>query len=448
LKRIPSCTAMAVLALMTTSVSGEAAEPAAPLLRLEDALALASGSNHSLAASGLELDKVMERTQALRTRRYPSFRFDAVGLQLLNSPELNNPSGTLGTSPTVGPIPLIDTTNKTTATAVAVVSQPITQQYRLALQLDSLQLEHQIATEDLRKDRQRVTADVKSSYYHLSATSAGIEALRDLVKAIEDVDALTTRYLAEGRVLRSEALEVKARLARERQALSATENGFDTEHERLNQLLGRDLGTPYRVATPSELVSLEQQLSLESVRQKAVENRPEIRKDTLRIEKAATARKIADSQWIPDVSLFASYARNINYTVVPKEIATAGVWLTWEPWDWGRRFHEAHEQGAAADQARQNRQETTEKVSVEVGQRWRGVRDARARLEAARVSEEAASAYLTDTRNKYREDAKLLNDVLEAEARLSAARRDFTDALAGYWSATAELERTIGNENS
>ena len=446
--RIPWPAATVALALMATSVSGEAAEPAEPLLRLEDALALASGSNHSLAASGLELDKVMERTEALRTRRYPSFRFDAVGLQLLNSPELNNPSGTIGTSPTVGPIPLIDTTNKTTATAVAIVSQPITQQYRLALQLDALGLEHQIAAEDLRKDRQRITADVKSSYYHLSATSAGIDALRDLVKAIEDVDALTTRYLAEGRVLRSEALEVKARLARERQALSATENGFDTEHERLNQLLGRDLATPYRVATPTELVALDRQLPLESVRQKAIENRPEIRQDTLRIEKAATARKIADSQWIPDVSLFASYARNINYTVVPKEIATAGVWLTWEPWDWGRRFHEAHEQGAAADQARQERQETTEKVSVEVGQRWRGVRDAAARLEAARISEEAAAAYLTDTRNKYREDAKLLNDVLEAEARLSAARRDFTDALAGYWSATAELERTIGNENS
>jgi outer membrane protein TolC len=444
---IPWPAATVALALMATPVAAQTGESSAPLLRLEEAVALAGTANHSLAASGLELTKVVEQSAALRTRRYPSFRFDAVGLHLLNSPELNNPSGTIGTSPTVGPIPLIDTTNKTTATAVAVVSQPITQQYRLALQLDSLQLEHQIAAEDLRKDRQRVTADVKSSYYHLSATSAGIEALRDLVKAIEDVDSLTSRYLAEGRVLRSEALEVKARLARERQALSATENGFDTEHERLNQLLGRDLATAYRVATPSELVSLDQQLSLESVRQKAIENRPEIHQDSLRIEKAATARKIADSQWIPDVSLFASYARNINYTVVPKEIATAGVWLTWEPWDWGRRFHEAHEQGAAADQARQNRQETTEKVSVEVGQRWRGVRDARARLEAARVSAEAASAYLTDTRNKYREDAKLLNDVLEAEARLSAARRDFTDALAGYWSAVAELERTIGDEN-
>ena len=83
-----------------------------------------------------------------------------------------------------------------------------------------------------------------------------------------------------------------------------------------------------------------------------------------------------------------------------------------------------------------------------MGQRWRGVKDAAARLEAAHLSEEAAKAYLDDLRNKYREDATLLNDVLEAQARLSAARHDFTDALAGYWSATAELERTIGDENS
>ena len=446
--RTPWPAVPAVLALMVTSASAQAAESSSPLLRLDEAVSLARGENHSLAASALELDKAEERSAAMRTRRYPSFRFDIVALRLLNSPEINNAPGSLGTSPTLGPIPLIDTTNKTTATVVATVAQPITQQYRLALQLDGLKLDHQIASEDLRKDRQRIAADVKSAYYQLSATSAGILALRDLVTAIEDVDALTTRYLAEGRVLRSEALEVRARLARERQRLSATQNGFDTEHEHLNQLLGRDLGTPYRVATPSELVTLERQLSLDSVRQKAIENRAEIRKDTLRIEKAVTSRRIADSQWIPDVSLFASYTRNINYTVVPREIATAGVWLTWEPWDWGRRFHEAHEQGVAADQARQNRQETTEKVSVEVGQRWRGVRDAAARLEAARVSEEAASAYLTDTRNKYREDAKLLNDVLEAEARLSAARSDFTDALAGYWSATAELERTIGDEKS
>jgi outer membrane protein TolC len=76
------------------------------------------------------------------------------------------------------------------------------------------------------------------------------------------------------------------------------------------------------------------------------------------------------------------------------------------------------------------------------------VKDAAARLEAARLSEEAAKAYLEDIKNRYREDASMLHDVLDAEARLSGARHDFTDALAGYWSATAELERTIGDENA
>ena len=63
-------------------------------------------------------------------------------------------------------------------------------------------------------------------------------------------------------------------------------------------------------------------------------------------------------------------------------------------------------------------------------------------------SDHTRRAYLGDLRNKYREDATLLQDVLTAEARLSAARHDFTDAVASYWSATAELERTIGDENS
>jgi outer membrane protein TolC len=362
------------------------------------------------------------------------------------------PAGAWGSYAATGPIPSTTTSiNVPTGffgNVVASVSQPITQQYRLALKLDSLRLDYEISVEDLRKERQRVVAEVKSVYYDLSATAAGIAALRDLVKAIEDVDGLTSRYLTEGRVLRSESLEVKARLARERQRLEASESDLDTQHERLNQLLGRDLATPYRVATPSELVASRYEIPLEDARQRAIANRPEIKKSSLTIARAETGRKIADSQWIPDVTVGASYTRNINYQVIPKEVATAFVTLSWEPWDWGRRFHEAREQGAAAAQARESRTENQEQVGVQVGKAWRAVRDAAAKLEAARVSEEAASAYLFDTKNKYREDAKLLNDVLEAEARLSSARHSFTDALSGYWSATAELERTIGDANS
>jgi outer membrane protein TolC len=446
---VSAVTALALLATPALAAEGGSSEP---LLLLEDALTLARGQNHTLAASALEVERQEERSAAVVTRRFPAIKFDAIGNRLLKSMDFPFNAGVFGTYPGIGAVPATDTLVSVptgfSGTVSASIAQPIIQQYRIGLNLEATRLDQAVAQEDLRKDRQRVVAEVKSSYYKVSAIEAGVSALQDLVRAIEDVDKLTGRYLAEGRVLRSEALLVKARLARERHSLSSSESELATQHEHLNQLLGRDLRTPFRVTDASEVVASRAVLPLEDARQRAVQNRPEIRKVGLQIEQAENARRIANSGWIPDLTLLGTYARNFNYQVLPKEILTVGLWLSWEPWDWGRRGHEAHEQKVAADKARQGQLETQEQVEVEVGQRWRGVKDAAARLEAAHLSEEAGKAYLDDLRNKYREDATLLNDVLEAQARLSAARHDFTDALAGYWSATAELERTIGDENS
>jgi len=255
------------------------------------------------------------------------------------------------------------------------------------------------------------------------------------------------RYRAEDIVLRSEALEVKARLARERQRLAATESALTTLREHLNQLMGREVGTPFRVSTPSELASNASALSLDAARDRARAARPEIRKASLRTEQAETARRLARADWIPDLTLTTSYQRVASSGVLPNEVATVGLVFSWEPFEWGRRRHEAKERALAIEQARESSAETAQQIEVEVGQRWRALKDAALQLDATRASHEAAQAYLDDTRNRYRENARLLQDVLEAEFRLSNARRDFTDALAGYWSATTELERTIGHEN-
>jgi outer membrane protein TolC len=82
-----------------------------------------------------------------------------------------------------------------------------------------------------------------------------------------------------------------------------------------------------------------------------------------------------------------------------------------------------------------------------VGQRWRALKDAAVLLEAMRLEQDATAASLETDRNRYRESAAILRDVLRTEARLSSARRDFIDALSDYWSAVATLERAIGDEN-
>ncbi len=426
-------------------------EAAAPLLTLEDAVTTAQKGNHLLAGAELEPQKAKERVAALGTRRLPQLTLQAYGGRMLNSPALTIPAGALGTYPGMGSLPAADSTVEVPSEFVGVgmvgLAQPITQQYRIGLGITAAKLDREVATEDVRRARQRLGAEVRTAYYQISATEVGVAALRDLVHALEDLDALTSRHLAEQTVLRGDALEVKARLARERQRLAAVESGLATQREHLNQLLGRDLSTPFRVAPPSELVARGSELSLEDARARARAMRPEVRSASLRQAQAGTALELSHADWIPDLSLVASYTRLENFKVLPKDSTFAGAYLKWEPFDWGRRAHEAAERRLGIEQARQAREETDQQIEVEVGQRWRALRDSAALLEATRLSEEAAQASMETTQNRYREDAKVLNDVLQSEARLSGARHDYTDALAGYWSAAAELERTIGNED-
>jgi outer membrane protein TolC len=423
----------------------------APLLTVDQAIAAARESNHQLASTSRVVAQASEREAALKTRRLPSLSLDAFGGRLIDSVDFKIPAGSLGTIPGVGALPPTDKalTVPTDFFGVgqASVGQPLTQQYKIGLRLDAVRLERDVAIEDLRHDKQRVAADVRTAYYEISATQAAVRALQDLVRAIEEVDKITDRYVDEGLALRAEALEVKARLARERQRLEQTQSGLDTQREHLNQLMGRGLTTPFRVATPEELIAREAALSLAEARDRAAARRPEVHTASLRAAQADTARNLANAGWIPDVTLVASYTAIANVDVAPDHMATVGVLFSWEPFDWGRKSHEAKEHALQVEQAREGKLETEEQIAVEVGQRWRSVKDADALLGATHLSEEAAQAYLENTRNRYREDARMLQDVLEAEARLSRARHDFTDALAGYWSASAELERTIGNED-
>src|SRR5262249_57780515 len=130
-----------------------------------------------------------------------------------------------------------------------------------------------------------------------------------VARAIEGLDTLTDRYLTEGLTLRAEALEVKARLARERQRLSASESDLATQREHLNQLLGREVGTDFRVSEPTELIARAASLSLDEARERAVSQRPEARSASLRAAQADAARRLATAGWIPEGSVVGSYAR-------------------------------------------------------------------------------------------------------------------------------------------
>ena len=419
-----------------------------PILTLDEAVTLALQHNRLVKNSALEAEKYDFQVSTARSRRKPQFQFTMLGGELLHPFDFTFPAGSFGTYPGIGPIPSTNAKIKTPAVFTTYltgsIDQPLTQQYKIGLGIRATELGRDIAREDVRAERQKIAAEVRNAYFNLFAVQASVDAAREAVKTFEEAQRVTVQYVSEKTVLRADALNVDAHLAKSRYELSVAENGLATQREALNQLLGRDVSTLFRVEFIPEQDTSD--LTLDSARHAALVNRPECRQAQLKEKQAQYDRRLAKAEYIPDLSLSLRYQGIYNVQVLPQNVATAGFLLTWEPFDWGRRHNKVVEATKTIEQARNGIEETESKVAVEVGANYRKWYDASLLLKASRTAHEAAAEQLRVTGNKYKEQAALLRDLLQAQAQSSETNFQYQQALSSYWSAFAELRKAMGEE--
>jgi outer membrane protein TolC len=422
-------------------------EAGAPLLTLDDAVLFALNHNRLVKNSALEAQKFDFRVNTARSRRLPHFEFAVLGGELLHSFDFTFQRGVFGT--VAGqPVPATEAKIRTPAQLATymtgVIDQPITQQHKIGLTIRATAIGRDIAREDVRAERQKIAAEVRNSYFDLVAIQVGVEAARESVKTLEEAQRVTARYRQQQTVLRADALEVDARLAKARYELSVAENGVVTQHEHLNDLLGRDLTTPFRVdLMPEENTS---DLTLAAAREAASQNRPELRQARLKEKQAEYERRIAKAEYIPDLSVAVQYLGLNNVEVLPANVGVAGFLLSWEPFDWGRRHNRVAEASKSIEQARNGMLETEAQIAVEIGAKYRKWQEAALLLKAARTGHEAAAEQFRVASNKYKEQAALIRDLLQAQARSAETEFQYQQALSSYWSTFADLRRAMGEE--
>ena len=419
-----------------------------PLLTLDDAVSIALSNNRVVKNSVLEAQKYDFQVSTIRSRRLPHFQFSVLGGELLQPFDFTFAKGVFGTYPGTGPVPStnakVHTPAQLTAYMTGGMDVPLSQQYKIGLGIRATELGREIAKEDVRAERQKIAAEVRSAYVELVATQAAVDAAGEAVKTLQEAHRVTLRYIGEKTVLKGDALEVDARLTRAQYDLSVSENGLATQHEHLNQLLARDLETPFRVDfMPEEDTTT---LTLEEARRQASQSRPEIRQAHLKEKQANYDRRIAKAEYIPDFGIAVSYMGIQNVQVLPTNVGVAGFALTWEPFDWGRRHNRVREKSNTLAQARNGAQEAESQIGVEVGLKYRKWKEATLLLKATRTGHEAAAEELRVTSNKYQEQAALVKELLQAQARSSETAFQYQQALSSYWSSLADLRRAMGEE--
>jgi outer membrane protein TolC len=434
---------------LSAGVVPSTAQPApAPLLSLDAAVTLARQQNRALHAERLELDKADQEVIAFRTQRRPLFDVKVLSGSLVAPLSFRFPEGVFGSFPVIGGVPPSDTTITTnprlTTVVVGTVMQPLTQLRRIGFGESAHELGRQVAAEQVRAREAEIDARVKKAYYGIVQAEAALRAREDSVRLYRELARLMDQYAAERTVLPAEALSIRAAVLQHESDLNAARRAAKGYREQLNAVLGRDLDEGFSVE-PLRPTRMED-TDLPAAEAQALASRPEVRIKRLQSEQAGFDLKATETPGMPEISVAFNYVGFYGFELLPHHGALVGVLGSWQPWDWGRKRAEREGKRLTHEQSGLAVREAEELVRVDVRARFRDLQEAFDRVPVCEALREAARERLRVATERFGEEAALERELLEAQAGLAQSEYACQQALAGYWTARAELERARADQ--
>ena len=444
----PSKMTCVLVAALCQVLSAKAQTNDAMVLTLDQAIVLAKLNNRDLKVSGFDVSKQREALGEARTHLYPRFDTSLLAAELLTPLDFTINKGQFGTFPGTGPIPGSNTNLHTPARPIAIASvtatQPLTQLIRIRLFVAEQRLKVEAAGLSFDEREQKLTADVRQSYYQVLQSQIEYEAQQSVVKYLEELLQLTDRRFSQRAALEADKLGVKAQLAKATYRLTTIEDKLADSKENLNHLLGRSVQTEFSVEPVP--AALPEQEDLSAARAIALEHRPEIKLAANRVRQAELSTKSEKTHYIPDVAIQASYFSPANINFLPQNIGSVGALLTWQPWDWGEKHHKVQEAAIAEKQAGLSAEDTREQVLVDVDSHFRSLREARAHLAVTEAIRDAETEKMRNQKEAYSQRSILLSDLLKQQSSLADAESQYHQAVLAYWSARADFQKTLGEE--
>lgn len=404
-----------------------AAAIASQPMTLEQAVATALDNNAAVNNARLEVEKGEAQLRAQKTRRLPAFSVDAVGSEALNHLSLTFTDA-------AGRDTHLELARTFNTFAVARVTQPITQLHKINLGVKLGEAALAADKEQQRAARQSIAREVKRAYVNVLAAQAYAAAAHDAVTTYEEVEREMTVRAAQQAALEADRLDATARLAGAKATELSATNTLATARDQLNYLVGEEIEV-VPIATDHR------QLTTDNP-----DSRPDVREAEARVQQARLDARIKQAERIPDVSLTVSRATPINFDVLPNNLTSAGLVISYEPFTWGRRSAEVAQKLRTAEQAENALRDRRAAARVEIAAQRRKVEEAEAQAAVRHLELEASRERLRVVKARFLQQAARQDEMFAASATLTQAVAQEQEAIAAYWTARADYEKAIGEE--
>src|SRR5215471_7857676 len=267
-------------------------------LTLEQAIGIALENNRQVKIKALSVGKAEDQLAEARTSRLPKFNMYTLASQQLSPIDFTFQKGVFGTFPGIGPVPANDTRistgRKPTFLIIGQVTEPLSQQFQIGLNLKLLETSREVSEQQLRSERHSVVNNVKRAYYAMLQTQDALQTAEENIKLYRELDRVTGEYVAQQVALKSQSLDVKTRLAKAEYNLLTLSDQLATQKEQLNSLLGRDIRTEFSVSTALAPAGLEADLA--AAQAEALSRRPEVKESRLKLKQAEIDRRVKKAE--------------------------------------------------------------------------------------------------------------------------------------------------------
>jgi outer membrane protein TolC len=315
----------------------------APLLTLEEALSIVRSQNLDVKNADIQIKVLGDQTDAARTKRYPELTAGVIGYQNFIDNEYSFAQGSLGTvggSPVPSSNVEIETTDGFSTRYSLTAKQPLMALYEINLNVEKLEMQQNIARQQLRETRQSVSLQVKQLYYQILGSESAIESTESSISFYEELTKILKDKVEQKTELEYQLLNAEAELASAQHDLISQKNDIITNKQQLNSLLDRDIDTPFSVS----LAYADPMLRYDPItaEEQALANRPETQEAILQVKVAEKDVDIQKTDYLPSVDLVASYSKEQRTTFIPDESMYVGVVAKWEFFTWGSMFNSSH----------------------------------------------------------------------------------------------------------
>ena len=307
---------------------------------------------------------------------------------------------------------------------------------------------------DVIQVNQELAFRVASAYYVLVTAQERLQAAQDTLRTAQTTQDAAENRLKNGLATLPDVLNAHAQTS---QAVFDEESADGDEkiaRVKLSEVVGAD-PSPNIVIDGQRSVPLPDRLnmSIEALIDRAMENRPELMAQTLRIRSAEARVRAARAEYKPQIALSGSVAQtslwpSADYGQLgPASEPTWSVALGihWRIFDGGARKNELSiaksEHREAADKLTEIHDQTTR----EVWTAYIAFRTALRKQDAAVALLEAANASYSASLDAYKYGVRNLVDVVTAENQLAQARLSSVSARSELFLEAVNLEFATGN---